>query len=527
MVAFTLRYNRIRLIVWLLLTVGMVAFIGSYYKGLDPQALQELIIAGRVPSMQSLLGWITAAAPGSAPLGAAVWIKSWMFVSLMLGIGMVFLVTHNLRADEDTGRTELFRSRPLGLHSSLASTLIMTVGLCLIAAIGIGAVGVAQQYGATLGSTSGGDPDPLGSWVFGASIGAVGLIGIGVGVLTNELMSTSGGANGLGAAILGLFYIVRMGTDIQNGDLTWISPIGWAEKMDPWSHNLMWPLAAIIALTAVLIGVGWMIEARRDYGGSLFAARPGHASARRWMTSVTGLAVRLQRTAWIGWAVGIAVFALMLGSITPMMADMFKSADIGGVDASSMLAVIGFLLSMISLGVCSFAVYSTSTMALDDAHGLLEHQLSGAVSRVGWALKRLAVSFVGTLILLIILCKVYALSYGAGMNDFGDFWTITALAFAFVPSMLVLMGVVVLGFGWWPRQAVAIGWALFGALWFIMILGQVLKLPEDVLNAMPFFSAATTLANGPDWATLIVTAIVGLAMIVIGLIGFRRRNVPA
>ncbi|MDR2896867.1 MAG: hypothetical protein LBV30_09515, partial [Propionibacteriaceae bacterium] len=488
---FQLRYNRTRLIVWFLVTAGMIGFIGAYYATLDPDALQVLIQTGGTDAMKSLLGWTAAAVAGSAPLGAAVWIKGWMFVSLMLGIGMVFLMTHNLRADEDAGRTELFRSRPLGLHASLAAALIMAIALCLLVGIGIGLFGQGLHFGALLDSNHTSDPDPLGSWVFAASITAIGLIGVGLGAVTNQLMASSAGANGLGTAIIGVFYLLRMGTDVANPQLTWISPIGWAEQMNPWADNHLWPMLLVVALLVVLVVLAWQLEARRDFAGSLFAARPGHRDAAGWMTGVVGLAIRLQRTAWISWAVGIAVFALMLGSITPMMADMFDDVPFVGVDAASILSVVGLLLAMISLGVSSFAIYSAATMAQDDTRGLLERQLAGAVSRLGWAGKRIALAFVAALILLVVLAAIYALAFGAGMKDYSDTGVIIATAFAFIPSLLVLIGVVVLGVGCWPRLAVAISWGAFGALWFIMILGEALRLPEQLLTSLPFFAVAT------------------------------------
>jgi ABC-2 type transport system permease protein len=526
---FTLRHNRARLIVWLLITVGMIGFIGAYYASLNPDALRQLIIAGDTVSMKSLLGWITVASSATgAPLGAAVWIKSWMFVGLMVCIGMVFLVTHNLRADEDAGRTELFRSRPLGLHSTLASTLIMSVTLVVIIGVGIAVIGVAQHYGVLIGAEAASDPDSLGSWVFGASIAALGLLGIGVGVLANEVMPTSGAANGLGAAIIGVFYLIRMGADVQDLDLAWISPIGWAEKMDPWGDNRMWPLALVAALALVLVIIGWIIESRRDYAGSLFASRLGHPDASPWTTSVTGLAIRLQRTAWISWAIGVAVFAVMLGSITPMMADMFKQIEFAGIDPSAgMLAAASMLMAMICLGVSSFALYSGSSMALDDAHGLLEQQLAGSVSRVSWALRRIGVTFVGALLLLALFTTVFGAAYCATVGDWSDFGKLAATCLAYIPSVLVLIGVVVLGFGWWPRQSVAVSWGAFGAMWFIMILGEALKLPEETYKSLPFLSVSNVPADEPNWTTLIITLVVSLGLVGLGLIGLKRRNIPA
>lgn len=514
---FSLRYNRLRLVIWLVLTVGMVGFIGSYYLSLDPAALNDLAAAANIDSMKALLGWVS----NTAPLGGKVWIKSWMFIALMLGVGMVFLVTHNLRADEDNGRTELFRSRPLGLHSSLMSTLVMTVGLCVVVGVGIGLVGVAMKFGIPTGTTASTDPDPLGSWVFGWSIAAVGLLGVGVAVLTNELMPSSSAANGVGAGLFGVFYIIRLAGDIKAEAATWVSPLGWAEKMDPWGANRFWPLVLVIVLSAVLVLVGWLIEARRDYGGSLFAARLGHPDAKPAMTSVWGLAVHQQRVAFGAWAGGVVVFSALLGSVTTMMSDMMQQAGF------ALTSTAGFMLAFMGLAVAAFSVQSAATMALDDSHGLLERQLAGGISRLGWALQRLAVTIVGSVLLLVISGVVFALAYGAGLGDYSDFGRLFATVFAYIPSLLILVGITVLGLGWWPRVTVAVSWTCFGACWFIFLLGVILHLPDKVLNKLPFMSVSALPDVTIPWATIIVTLVVGVVLVGIGLAGFRRRNIPA
>ena len=516
LLGFTLRYNWLRLVLWLLVTVGMLGLIGSFYASMAPVALEQLALGSDAPAMKALIGAIS----NTDPLGGKVWIKSWMFLALMLGIGMVFFVTHNRRADEDSGRTELFRSRPLGLHSSLAATLIIAVGLCVVVGVGCGAVGVSLGFG----DTATGSLGVLGAWVFGASIAAIGLLGVGIGVLANELMPSSGAANGLGGGLFGLFYLMRLIGDVDLAGLaglTWVSPVGWAEKMDPWGANRLWPLALVVGLGAVLVVAGILIEARRDYGGSLFPVKLGRPYARGSMTSVWGLAVRLQRVAWLAWAGSLAALAVFLGAVTDMMGEMM--AELGfGVGST-----VGYLLSMLMLGIGAFTVQSTSTMALDDTRGLLERQLAGSLTRLGWVGQRLAVSLVGSLGLLVATGLVYASAYCVVADDSSQFWPIVGTVFAYLPSLLVLIGIAALGLGWWPRLAVTISWVSFGAIWFSLIIGEVLRLPRATLESLPFISVAGLPDIAIPWPKILVTLGVGVVLVVVGLIGFRRRNIPA
>ena len=118
-----------------------------------------------------------------------------------------------------------------------------------------------------------------GSLIVGASMTGVGLVAIGVGAVAGQVASTSRGANGLGSAVLGVFYLLRMVGDLGDGRLTWASPIGWGQQMQPWGANRWWPLALMLLLTVALLAIAIRLEARRDLGAGLLPERAGQPSA--------------------------------------------------------------------------------------------------------------------------------------------------------------------------------------------------------------------------------------------------------
>ena len=130
MIRFVLRRNRVRLAVWFVVIVGLFAYVIQYYKGLftTQKALDDFATISNTPGIKALTG--LAAAP--ATLGGAVWTKIWMTCALTLALGIVFLVTRNGRADEELGRTELLRSRMLGLHAYAAASWLINAALCVI-----------------------------------------------------------------------------------------------------------------------------------------------------------------------------------------------------------------------------------------------------------------------------------------------------------------------------------------------------------------------------------------------------------
>jgi len=129
MVRFVVRRNRVRLAVWFVVLVGMFAYIATYYKELFPtqQSLDDFAALSDTPGIRALTG-LSAAAD---TLGGAVWTKGWMTIALSLAIGVAFLVTRNGRADEEVGRTELLRSRMLGVHAYSAASWLVQGLLCV------------------------------------------------------------------------------------------------------------------------------------------------------------------------------------------------------------------------------------------------------------------------------------------------------------------------------------------------------------------------------------------------------------
>ncbi len=526
MIAFNLRFNWLRLVIWLGLTTGMIGAIAVYYAEQPLEVQLERVLLGDSTALRALFGWLSTADTPNVALGGLVWLEIWVFEAIMFGIGLVMLVTHNLRANEDSGRTEIFRARPLGLHSSLAATLVMTIGLVVVVGVTTGLTGLALKFGVPV-IDQGAPDDALGSWVFGLSVAGPGLFGVAVGALTNQLMASSRAANGVGVGVFGLCFLLRAAVDGGQEWLVWVSPLSWAQRMDPWGDNRLELVIPLVVVSLVLIGVAWLLETGRDHGGSLVPDRLGSADAKPSMTTVWGLAWHQQRVVAWAWLAACVVFAGLFGNLTTQAADMIGDMGLAGADASSMLSLIGFMMSLFAMVVASYTLFSATTLPLEESQGYLEHQLSGVVSRLGWALGRLAVTLIGSVVMLAVTGVVYTLSYCASNDDYSDFWPILASVAGYLPSVVVMMGLVVLGFGFWPRRSVVVGWGLYGTMWLIILLGEMLRIPDDVLLWLPFLSAANSPASAPDWTKLTVTMVVGVGMVVAGLIGFRRRRVPA
>ena len=519
MVRLVLRRNRVRLAVWWLVVVGLFAYVMVYYQSVftTQQALDDFAAVSNVPSIKAITG--LAAAPNT--MGGAVWTKIWMTCALSLAFGIAFLVTRNGRADEEAGRTELLRSRVLGVHAYSVATWLVVTALAVAVGLGVAvtsAVGGLDPAGAGI----------TGSLITGASITGAGLVGLGLAALAGELAATSRGANTLASAALGVMYVLRMAGDLGDVTLTWASPIGWAQEMQPWGANRWWPLLLIAAFTTLLLALALRLEARRDLGSALLPERAGRASAPSHYARPLGLALRLQRGPIIGWTITMVLWALMLGSVIQSMTDLLDSASGPLAEISrgtGVNALLSLLLVMLALLTTVFAIQSTVSLRTDEATGIIEPQLAGAVSRTRWVCERLLIPVIGSAVLLLIGGGLMGLGYGSIIDDSGEARTLALAALSYWPAVMVFVGMGVALFGWLPRLSIALSWGVLVAMWFVVIIGDALHLPQWLLDLLPFSATPYQPLEPFSWTPLALLTLAAVALTAAGLARFRSRDI--
>lgn len=519
MVRFILRRNRVRLAVWFLVLVVMYQYVVSYYRTIftTQKALDEFAAVSNTPGIKALTGL----SPAAHTLGGAVWTKGWMTVVLALAIGVVFLVTRSGRADEELGRTELLRSRVLGVHAYSVASWLVNGALCVAVGLGIALVSI------------GGHLDPAGtgvagSLVLGGSVAGVGLVGLGVGAVAGQVSSTSRGANSLGATVLVVFYVMRMAGDLGSGVLTWASPIGWGQHMQPYAGNRWWPFALLVVLAVLLLAVAGWLEATRDLGAGLVPERAGRSSAPARYATPLGLALRLQRNPIIGWTAAIVLGGMMFGSVVQAMTNLLTDAGQGAENllrGTGVAALLALLINVMSLVTVIFAMQSTVTLRSDEASGMIEPQLAGALSRWRWALQRLLIPAVWSAVLLLIGGYLVGSVYGASIHDASQGGRLALAALAYWPAVMVFVGFAVLLWGYVPRLAIPIAWGVMVAMWFLTMFGEVFGLPQWLLNALPLAATPYQPLEAMSWTPLVVMALVAGVLTWAGIDRFARRDV--
>jgi ABC-2 type transport system permease protein len=520
-----LRRDRFKLPAYVLglasLMLGMLAGIG----GQNRQALaDEAELFASTPALR-----IFGVASGASE-GATTMIRGYLLLVVLAALLSALSVVRHTRQNEETGRAELVGAAVVGRHAGLAAALTVTVAANIALAVAIGLAGIVA-----------GQPT-VGSFTAGMATGALGIVFAAVAAVTVQLSSTTRGASGLAAAILGVAFVVSgvgnmlghadaSGLRLVSGWPAWLSPMGWGQQMRPFGGDSWWPLLLCGLAFALLVGVASMLGSRRDVGSGILAQRRGHAEASPRLLSPFGLVWRLQRSALLGWAVAMAGFGLVFGAIIDEMKDLSgAAADWYARMGGSEQVLDAYRVSIIEMAGMAVAIYAVQIllrMRAEEADGRLEPLLATSVSRPRWMISHLLNAGLGALLLLLVFALSMGLAGGAVLGDIpAEVRALIGAGLVQLPAILLLAGVVVVLTALLPRAASALSWAvlLVAILLGPMFGAATLQLPAWAQDVSPF--THTPKLPGADLAAAPVLGliVIAAALVAVGLASFRHRN---
>ena len=185
-----------------------------------------------------------------------------------------------------------------------------------------------------------------------------------------QVSGTARGARGLAIAVLGVSFLLR-GIGDSGGShgltwLTWLSPIGWAELVRPFTGERWWVLALPVPAAAWPgPALAFALAARRDQGAGLMQPGPARRDARAGCCAgPVGLAWRLQRGSagglggrFLAGGLAIGVVAKGIGKLIGSSAgiDARRSSKIGG-QAALTNAYLAACMSLLGLVAAAYAV---------------------------------------------------------------------------------------------------------------------------------------------------------------------------
>jgi ABC-2 type transport system permease protein len=527
-----LRRDRWQLTIWTA-GAGLLVFAASSAIGQQFAAESDrrgiVALAATNPAFLFLRG-----VPDGLGVGAVLFFQMFAFLGVMAGLFSTFLVVRHSRADEDLGRAELLGGTRATRTAPLFTTLVLAAFACLL-------IGAAVTLGLL-----GGGLDPRGALLTGLAVAVTGLVFAGVAAVAAQLLPTSRGANGVSAALVGAAYLVRGAgdalatpardlTSAESSWLSWLSPIGWGQRVGPFSDADLRPLLVSLAVAAALWGVALRIRSSRDLGSSLLRERPGRDRAGAGLRSPGGLAWTLHRPTLIGWAVGAAVLGAFAGALAPTIADAIESnaalseliqrlspttrGDAVDIFATAILGLAGVLAA-------ASGVQAALRLRGEEAEDRAELLLSTPLRRSAWMLSHLGVA--GLSVVVVALAAGVAAGAAFAVTGFPDrFGSSLGAAVAHVPAALVFVGLAATVYSMAPRLTVPLGWGLLALGLVVGQFGDLLRLPQAVQVLSPFAHSPGLPADELNpVAVLLLGALAGI-LAAVGVTAFRRRDLSA
>ncbi|MGM0847066.1 MAG: ABC transporter permease [Bacillota bacterium] len=518
---FILRQDRVRISVWIV-SLAVLSFVTAQsFKGLYPTKESRDAIAKTMdnPAMTAMLG--KGYGMDNYTYGAMFAHEMLLFSAILVAVMSILLTARHTRAEEEDGRIEMIRSLPAGRLANLtaaSATLVLTnILLAVVVAAGLYALQIESM-------------NLNGSLLYGAALGVTGLFFTGITAVFAQLSETSRGTIGYSFTVLGAAYLVRAVGDVSSDTLSWFSPLGWVLGSQVYVNNYWWPVIMAAAISAGLIVLALYLNSIRDVGSGFLPSRPGSRFASSLLLSPFGLAVRLQRTGIISWAVGMLLIGASYGSIfgdlesffneIEMMQQLLPSAE-GFTLTEQFLAKIMSIVAMISTVPALLVLFKLKG---EEKAQRTEHLLSRAVSRTRLLGSYLALS----IIVAVIMQGAAAVALGAAANAMLEnsikFSIFIEAGMVHLPAMLILISLAVLLVGFLPRFT-GLAWLYLGYSFFVVYLGGMFQFDEWVGNISPFAHIPQLPIEEMNFLKVSLLTVIAIIISGAGLAGYNRRDI--
>ena len=425
-----------------------------------------------------------------------------------------------MRADEDSGRTELVLAGIVDRRAAYVAALVA-----------VAATAVALWAAILAGSVIAGLPAG-GSMYLALAAASVIPVFVGVGAVCSQLAPTHRAALELGSAVLAVAFVVRVVADTVGGAgwLQWLTPLGWAERLRPFTGAdpvvLLLPLAAGTAL----ITLAGAIATRRDLGQGLLSAPGGESPRLGLLSSPTAQALRAELPSLIVWLAGTGAFAVIVGLISKSVVSAGISrqlnravAKLGSRTILSAKDYLGFSFLFFVLAISLFACAQVVAARHEEAQGRLETLLALPVSRRAWLGGRLVLAAAGAV--AIALCA--GLLAWVGAKTTGVHIPLPAMLAAganTLPVALLFLGLAALAYATLPRASAAMAYGVVTVAFLWQLFGALLGAPRWLVDVTPFAHVRLVPAQTFRGGAAAVMLAIGVGAAVVAGLCFERRD---
>lgn len=515
-----LRRDLVRNICWIIGIVGGTVSLAVTFPALYETEADRQVVAQTMgtPAGLAFTGPIEYLRDYS--LGSIISHQMIGFTGVLVGIMSVLLIIRHTRTEEETGRAELTRAGTVGRHAPLAAAVSEAVLVNLI----IGAL-----IAAGLGVLDIDSVDWPGSILYGAAHVGIGIAFIGCSAVIVQIFQSARTASEIGIGLVLVAYALRAAGDSADNGVSWASPIGWGQRTYPYLDNDWWPLTLCLGAGVLLTLLGAWLSTRRDVASGLVAARQGRPRASAALKTPGGFALRLLRPSIIAYAFALIAFGAMYGPFLGDIEDMIAGVDVieGAISSVGGTSVVDsflvMVMSIIAILAAVFCIGAVLRIKGEEEKGRSEALLANWQSRMTWMSSHVPIALIAAPIMLA-LAAVGMSALGAGTVDDPDIvGKIFGAALVYTPGMWVFVGLAALVVGWAPRLSVAV-WLLLGYAGFTGYFGPILQLDEWTTKLSPFGYVPRVPADDMEWLPVILLTLVAAVLVIVGMIGYRRRD---
>lgn len=516
MVGLVLRRDRVALPVWVLLLTALLVGTANTLASTYPTAAARRGFAAATqgnPVMTIIYGPVLG-----DNVGALTAWRLGMPGAILFALFSIVATVRHSRAEEYAGRAELLRSGTVGRCAQLGATLSV-----------VGAAHVLIGLLALLGLLAHGLP-PTGCAALVAAFVMVGWAGCAIAALACELATGPRAAIEVSlVALAGLLLLRMLGDGLGIGWLLAVTPVGWLERLRPFTGEHWSALIPAVTVTALLVTVTLYRSARRDLGAGWWPTRPGPATASRGLTGSLALVARLNRGTLAGVSAGFAVIGLLLGSVAANVGQQFSSSpQLALMLARLHVADAGAgLVTLLSYALAEVAAIYAVTVVLrpveEERSGRAALLLVAGASRAEWMGGHLLFAVLAPVAVLLALAVGIDVGHGLAAGGPGaELGVLAGQAVAKLPAIWALVGFAAALVGLLPRIAPGLAWsgiALIVALEFGWELGVI---DRSVFDLSPF--AHVYPDTPPSIATLLVLTSIAVAFAALGFTRLRARD---
>lgn len=509
----------VKILIWLISLSGFVIAVGFAYPALfpDPQELIGLAEAMRNPVMVAMFGPIFT--EGSYTTAIALGNQMVLFSMLFSAIMSIFIVSRMTRGDEEEGILELIRSLPLGRLTNTLSSIIIIVGMNLLLSLLIG-VGLSFI------------PDDsitfIGSMTFGLSIGAAGILMGSITLVIAQLFENNRTVMGMSFLILGVMYILRGIGDLSNDFLTWVIPLNWPVRAEVYVSNHNWLNVLTVFLSALLFFAALWLNARRDIESGLIAQKKGRTKASNALRTPLGFVLRLLRPGLITWVIAVFILGATYGSIFGDLDTFIEGSDIfeqmlPGGEYSLTVQFMSIIMMVVAISAGIGPLMFLNRLAGEEKKNHTEHIYARGISKTNMMTIFVLIAIISAVLLLLAGSLGMLSGIVFSMEDPIATNLVLQAGFAYLPALLFMIGLGTIIIGFFPRKTYLL-WIYFGYSFFAVYMGNVIGLPDIFKHLTPFGYIDQLPIDDFSILPAVLLTVLTTLMIVVGYIGYKRRD---